>query len=546
MASPPSALPSPPVAPEAVPASARNAVLPLLVVLEVFPCPSEGGEDEVRSAVQSLPPREQTMPLEVHDRDPATFEDFRNESTGPISGISPPTAVAPAASSHVAEGVSESIVSATKVWSPEEVLLTSAVAARIPYVVSALSAEWQQQIPPNTTSNSEVSARVRVFMPSGCPSIVLRALVARLAIDSEVTELQGLEAHWQATDLVRPLQLVQVASMLQIDDLMPELMGLVRESVTTEADFAALEATCHRLELPTAVREAAAEARRGTLEPACLPDASQVRGMIASALLTADGKVWRVVQKVIDSREAWPRLAKENAAVLLAFVTGTHGSIRATPHTGFFWGSRDLLFLVCRYIRNKPQHFDAMVSAMFDSVYSMDPELPAEISDAVFKELLVHEGLSFAQCEHVIAKLLQREDQLEYLFHEWSGVFPTLPGNTRRALAKGLLPTIGRCPHAALDFVLKELDSVPTPAASRRAAGLGIALRRWFPFLPGHMEEPRRKKIVGTWGHIFVALLAMLLIAVGVTQRLDLLYPSTGQGLLVGMLYLALLVLVQK
>jgi len=31
---------------------------------------------------------------------------------------------------------------------------------------------------------------------------------------------------------------------------------------------------------------------------------SQVRGMISSALHTADGKVWRVVQKVIDRREA--------------------------------------------------------------------------------------------------------------------------------------------------------------------------------------------------------------------------------------------------
>lgn len=30
---------------------------------------------------------------------------------------------------------------------------------------------------------------------------------------------------------------------------------------------------------------------------------SQVRGMISSALHTADGKVWRVVQKVIDRRE---------------------------------------------------------------------------------------------------------------------------------------------------------------------------------------------------------------------------------------------------
>jgi hypothetical protein len=183
--------------------------------------------------------------------------------------------------------------------------------------------------------------------------------------------------------------------------------------------------------------------------------------MIASALLTADGKVWRVVQKVIDRREGWPRTARENAEIILAFATGKHGSIRATPHTGFFWGSRDFLYLVCRYIRSRSEHFDAMVSAMFDSVYSMDPELPAEIIDAVFKELLSHEGLAFSQCEHVIAKLMQRPDQLGYLFHEWSGVFPQLPASARRSLAKGLLPTVGRCPHVALDFVLKELDSAP-------------------------------------------------------------------------------------
>merc|ERR1711988_227987 len=86
------------------------------------------------------------------------------------------------------------------------------------------------------------------------------------------------------------------------------------------------------------------------------------------------------------------------------------------------------------------------------------------MGDAVFKELLVHEGLSQAQCEHVITKLMQREGQLEYLFHEWSGVFPTLPSNARHALSKGLLPTVGRCPHAVLDFVLKELESLPMPA----------------------------------------------------------------------------------
>merc|ERR1711953_772880 len=124
---------------------------------------------------------------------------------------------------------------------------------------------------------------------------------------------------------------------------------------------------------------------------------------------------------------------------------------------------------------------------MFDSVYSMDPELPAEIIDAVFKELLSYEGLSFAQCEHVIAKLMQREDQLEYLFHEWSGVFPTLPANARQALSKGLLPTVGRCPHAVLDFVLKELETLPTPSGHRSKIAMSFQLSsllsRWYPHI---------------------------------------------------------------
>lgn len=325
-------------------------------------------------------------------------------------------------------------------------------------------------------------------MPSGCPASVLRALVGRLAADADrATVDQGLTVQWKPTDTVAALQLVQVASMLQIDEVLPELVALVREVALATGDFAALEAACKRLELPAVLRELAAAARPEGQEPAGLPTEAQVRGMIASALLTADGKVWRVVQKVIDRREAWPRLAKENAALLLAFATGVHGSIRATPHTGFFWGSRDFLYLVCRYIRNRPEHFDGMVSAMFDSVYSMDPELPAEIIDAVFKELLVHEGLSFTQCEHVIAKLMQREDQLEYLFHEWSGVFPTLPANARQALSKGLLPTVGRCPHAALDFVLKELEAAPLP--------LGVAGQKRLMARCGRRFERGRKLV---------------------------------------------------
>jgi len=269
------------------------------------------------------------------------------------------------------------------------------------------------------------------------------------------------------------LQLVQVASMLQLDEVIPELIDLVWQAMAAGADLSELDVACQKLELPPAIQELAAAARPLLPEPAGLPDTEQVRGMISSALHTADGKVWRVVQKVIDRREAWPRLARENAAMLLAFAKGAHGSIRAMPHTGFFWGSRDFLYLVCRYIRTRPEFFDAMVTAMFEQVCSMDPELPAEVIDAVFKELLVHEGLTFAQCEHVMDKLMQRGEQMEYLFHEWSGVFPTLPAHARQALAKGLLPLVGRCPHAALDFVLKELDALPQVEGRSKSSGLG-------------------------------------------------------------------------
>eukprot|EP00439_Symbiodinium_sp_Y106_P069198 s1502_g11.t2 len=304
-----------------------------------------------------------------------------------------------------------------------------------------------------------------VFMPAGCHIGILEALLGRLAVDSHCEA--RLTALWHPSSLTELLQLAQVASMLQIDEVMPELVGLVSEAMASGADAAELEAACERLQLPPSIQEVAASARPIS-EPAGLPHTDQVRGMISSALHTADGKVWRVVQKVIDRREAWPRLAKENAAMLLGFAQGAHGSIRATPHTGFFWGSRDFLYLVCRYIRARPEIFDAMVTAMFEEVYSMDPELPAEVIDAVFKDLLVHEGLTFAQCEHVIDKLMQRGEQIEYLFHEWSGVFPALPAAARQALAKGLLPSVGRCPHAALDFVLKELDALPQPEGCAR------------------------------------------------------------------------------
>eukprot|EP00928_Gymnodinium_smaydae_P074975 TRINITY_DN57993_c0_g1_i1.p1 TRINITY_DN57993_c0_g1~~TRINITY_DN57993_c0_g1_i1.p1 ORF type:complete len:549 (+),score=48.07 TRINITY_DN57993_c0_g1_i1:64-1710(+) len=394
--------------------------------------------------------------------------------------------------------------------SVELVPLTWDVVHRVPYVAAALAKEWRRSPlvhadKPNSALDFAIStnaplAVVQVFLPPSCSCAVLKALIARLGVDSHAictpsggssgtaspaTDFNGamaaanpLPLRWRPTDLHTALRLLQVASMLQIEHLLPELIDLVRGAIVTDEDYSMLESAIASLELPPALR-VAADALRPPAEPPCLPNETQVRGMIASALLTADGKVWRVVQKVIDRREAWPRTAKENADVLLAFATGQHGSIRATPHTGFFWGSRDFLYLVCRYIRARPEHFDAMVSAMFDSVYSMDPELPAEIIDAVFKELLSFEGLTFAQCEHVIAKLMQRSDQLGYLFHEWSGVFPTLPAAARRALAKGLLPAVGHCPHAALDFVLKELDLAPLPSG-RHVRGRAFASMVWI------------------------------------------------------------------
>lgn len=369
--------------------------------------------------------------------------------------------------------------------SPEQLEITAAVASRIPYVVSALANDWkngarEQSASGTSDTTSPELPLVQVFMPSGCPVTILRLLLGRLALDADsVVASSGLSAAWQPVALPEALRLVQVASMLQLDDIMPELVALVRKAIETSGDLAELEATCQRLQLPAEVQEAAASAKLAPGESASLPNSEQVKGMIASALHTADGKVWRVVQKVIDRREAWPRLAQENAALLLGFAEGSHGSIRATPHTGFFWGSRDFLYLVCRYIRSRPEIFDAMVTAMFDQVYTMDPELPAEVIDAVFKELLVHDGLTFAQCEHVIMELMQRGEQMEYLFHEWCGVFPALSGSARQALSKGLLPLIGRCPHVALDFVLKELDNAPAPKGGSRSAWAYRFFERW-------------------------------------------------------------------
>mmetsp|Transcript_68055 Transcript_68055/g.163356 ORF Transcript_68055/g.163356 Transcript_68055/m.163356 type:complete len:475 (-) Transcript_68055:167-1591(-) len=410
----------------------------------------------------------------------------------------------------------------------EKLPVTRNVAVRIPYVVSALSSPWQGA--PHARQKSNInSSVVQVYMPPGCPSSVLRAITTRLAVDAdEAAGEQGLAARWWPKDLASALRLAQVASMLQIDELMPELVALVREAATLTGDFATLEAACERLELPAELREAAA-LMKVSAEPVSLPDEAQVRGMIASALLTADGKVWRVVQKVIDRREGWPHLAKENAAVLLAYATGAHGNIRARPHTGFFWGSRDFLYLVCRYVRERTEHFDAMVSAMFDYVYNMDPELPAEIIDAVFKELLVHDGLSLGQCEHVIKKLMQRETMLEYLFHEWSGVFPVLPAHARQALSKGLLPAIGRCPHPALDFILDELDSAPQPGGRGTKECLARVLRLQLfgstaELVLARWRARARTQLQHAWpvGNIAAALLAVLIAVMSVYFQLRL------------------------
>lgn len=467
--------------PTSPPGSRCESFLPRFVVLEVVPSAAAG---------------ELAAPEAAADR-----------ALGPAVGAQ----VGPTAGGAQEDPLSGTLPKPPESPPPETMLLTRDVAARIPYVVSALSAEWRKKpssvevadqatgaaVPPvldvecsEGACASTACAKppvVQIFMPAGCPCSILRALLARLAAHADTAAQLGLAVHWTPGELSASLRLVQVASMLQMEELLPELIELVRETVLVTGDFAALDEACRRLELPAGLREAAA-ALRPRFEPLGLPTEAQVRGMIASALLTADGKVWRVVQKVIDRREVWPHLAKENAAVLLAFATGTHGSIRATPHTGFFWGSRDFLYLLCRHIRGRSEHFDVMVSAMFDSVYNMDPELPAEIIDAVFKELLVHEGLSLAQCEHVITKLMEQDNQLEYLFHEWSGIFPQLPPNARQALSKGLLPAIGRCPHAALDFVLGELDLVPmrVEAGLGRIYRLAQSCRSWHSRCRGH------------------------------------------------------------
>ena len=94
--------------------------------------------------------------------------------------------------------------------------------------------------------------------------------------------------------------------------------------------------------------------------------------------------------------------------------------------------------LVIPSFGKRPEIFDAMVTAMFEEaravqhdiqlptrlagqVYSMDPELPAEVIDAVFKdagglsywasrgscsrkELLVHEGLTCARSSSLILR----------------------------------------------------------------------------------------------------------------------------------------------
>lgn len=457
------------------------ADFPAVIFLEVFEnatrvnshaCERKGPASTEDLCAYSVIGSESTA---IHESAEA-LEDVASKSSEKSSNLSSP------ASNELLRGNSAPVV----------IPVYGAVGRRIPYVVSALSSEWRQATDASDEQpmGCEHPPRVQVFLPADCPVTTLRTLLGRLAADAENVAIDhGLHTSWQPVDINTALRLVQVASMLQIEELLSELTALVQRSVQSSEDLELLNTACQQLELPAVLREVEAHSC-GSLAPAALPDENQLRGMIASALLTADGKVWRVVQKVIDKREAWPHLAKQNSAILLEFATGVHGSIRATPHTGFFWGSRDFLYLVCRNIRRRPERFDAMVSAVFDSVYSMEEELPAEVIDAVFKELLAHEGLSFAQCDHIITKMMQREDQLEHLFHEWSGVFPQLPATARQALSKGLLPAVGKCPHLALDFVLKELDAIPSPPGRphRLAGVLGSNFVNRILFLFGFLK----------------------------------------------------------
>eukprot|EP00439_Symbiodinium_sp_Y106_P069444 s1502_g11.t4 len=88
-----------------------------------------------------------------------------------------------------------------------------------------------------------------VFMPAGCHIGILEALLGRLAVDSHCEA--RLTALWHPSSLTELLQLAQVASMLQIDEVMPELVGLVSEAMASGADAAELEAACERLQSET-------------------------------------------------------------------------------------------------------------------------------------------------------------------------------------------------------------------------------------------------------------------------------------------------------
>ncbi|CAE6972270.1 Ranbp2 [Symbiodinium natans] len=85
-----------------------------------------------------------------------------------------------------------------------------------------------------------------VFMPAGCPISVLQALLGRLALDSHCEA--RVDALWRPSSLAETLQLAQVASMLQIEEVMPELVNLVSEAMASGADAAELQAACERLQ----------------------------------------------------------------------------------------------------------------------------------------------------------------------------------------------------------------------------------------------------------------------------------------------------------
>merc|ERR1712151_892224 len=73
------------------------------------------------------------------------------------------------------------------------------------------------------------------------------------------------------------------------------------------------------------------------------------------------------------------------------------------------------------------------------------------------------------------------------------------------ALSKGLLPAVGRCPHAVLDFVLKELDTIPMLAGYRFNISVPLQLSdfwsRWWPTRHSLKHPCRRRGMFHRGSH---------------------------------------------